>query len=288
MQQPIIDIRANLGSLYNSLTKTEKVIADFVLKDQEKIVYASITDLANEIGVGESTIIRFCRKLGFQSYQNFKLTLGQNIVNSSYTPYSEVGIEIKEDDSTQEIIEKTVNINVSALHETLSLIDVSEVSRAIDMIAESNKVFFCGAGVSEVTARDAAYRLLRIGVNSFSVDNYHFQRMQASLLTKEDTIVAISHSGNTQDVQEVIEIAKENGAKVICITHNRLSPITKISDVVLLHGSKQKLLQGGALSSKMCQLMIIDCLYNGLFLKFGEVAIENKNATFKSILNRFV
>ncbi|MGM9988556.1 MAG: MurR/RpiR family transcriptional regulator [Bacillaceae bacterium] len=288
MPQQIIDIKAHLNSLYNSLTKSEKIIADFVLKDQEKIVYASITDLANEIGVGESTIIRFCKKLGFQSYQNFKLTLGQNIVNSSYTPYSELDIEIKEDDSIKEMLEKTININISALHETLALLDPNEVQRAVDIIAQSNKVFFCGAGVSEVTARDAAYRLLRIGVNSFSVDNYHFQRMQASLLTPNDVIVGISHSGKTQDVQEVIEIAKEKGAKVICITHNRHSLITKISDVVLLHGSKQKLLQGGALSSKMCQLMIIDCLYNGLFLKLGDVALENKNTTFKSILNRFI
>jgi len=86
----------------------------------------------------------------------------------------------------------------------------------------------------------------------------------------------------------VLKMAKDTGAKIISITHHARSPITKISDIVLLHGSKEGPLQGGALSTKMSQLMVIDVLYNAIFMKLGSKAVSNKEITSKAVLEKLI
>lgn len=268
-------IRIQIKGIYKTLTKTEKKIADYVLKESSTVVYESITNLANKIDVREATIVRFCKKIGADSFQKFKLLLGQDLASNTAYEENINKYNIKKDDSLNEIINKTFNINVNSLQETKLALDVNELIKAVKLIINSRKVFFCGAGVSGVTAIDAAYRLMRIGIDTISIDNNYFQRMQASLMTESDVIIGISSSGFTKDVYEMLEIAKGGGAKVICITHNINSPITKISDITLLHGASQDLRKEGALASKMSQLLILDILYNCIFLARGE--LENSN-----------
>ncbi|MDU5141096.1 MAG: MurR/RpiR family transcriptional regulator [Paenibacillus dendritiformis] len=68
-----------ISSIYPSLTKSEKKVADIVLKDPETAVFYTITDLSKQAEVGDTSVIRFCRKLGYSGYQEFKLSLAQNL-----------------------------------------------------------------------------------------------------------------------------------------------------------------------------------------------------------------
>lgn len=288
MNQTNVGINAYTNSVYNSLTKSEKKVADLVLKDPNKAVYNSISDFADESGVGDATVLRFCRKIGFKSYQAFKLSLVQELSNQNNEIVSTLNVELKEGDSLEEIVYKTLNINVSALNETLSLLDLKELEKAIDSIISAKRIHFYGVGVSGITAQDAVNKLTRIGLNAASFMDIHMQMMQASLLGPDDVAIGISFSGSTKDTIEVLNIAKEAKTKVISITHHARSPITKISDVVLLHGSKEGPLQGGALSTKMSQLMVVDVLYNAIFIKMREKAVKNKKITSRAILEKLI
>lgn len=288
MNQTSGGINAYINSVYKSLTKSEKKVADVVLRDPDNAIYSSISDFADESGVGDATVLRFCRKIGFKSYQAFKLALAQELSNQSSETINALNIELKADDTLEEVMRKTLNINICALNETLSLLDVNAVKKAVESIISSRKIHFYGVGVSVITAQDVVSKLVRIGLDASAFTDIHMQMMQASLLTKDDVAVGISFSGSTKDTIEVLNTAKKAGAKIISITRHARSPITKISDIVLLHGSKEGPLQGGALSTKMSQLMVIDVIYNAVFMKMGEIAVKNKKITSSAVLEKLV
>ncbi|MDF2681881.1 MAG: transcriptional regulator, partial [Brevibacillus sp.] len=70
-----------IQSLQPSFTKSEQKVAQIVLTQTESVIYSSVIDLAEKAEVGETTVLRFCRKIGFRGYQEFKLALAQELVN---------------------------------------------------------------------------------------------------------------------------------------------------------------------------------------------------------------
>ena len=91
-----------ISTIYKSLTKAEQKVADFVIADTQETVYSSVTDLAEKSGVGETTVIRFCRKLGYRGYQEFKLAIAQNLAD----PDEQVHGKIEENDNIETILKK--------------------------------------------------------------------------------------------------------------------------------------------------------------------------------------
>lgn len=230
-----------IKSVYNSLTKTEQKVADYIMVNHAEAVYSSVTDLAEVVGVGETTVLRFCRKLGYRGFQEFKLAIAQNLMEVDEQVYG----KIEEQDSVDIVAKKIATQNVSALNDTVALLRESTLQAAVDKINSAKKIYFFGVGSSGITALDGKHRLMRLGYNTEHVSDSHIMSMTASLLGEEDLIIAISSSGSTKDVVDAIEIAKENNACIICITNQARSPITKYADLILLAANKESPFEGG-------------------------------------------
>ncbi|WP_035531773.1 MurR/RpiR family transcriptional regulator [Halobacillus kuroshimensis] len=265
-----------IRSYYPSLTKSEQKVADKVLEDIESVLYCSVTDLADKSGVGETTALRFCRKLGFKGYQEFKLTLAKTLSNDA-----------KEDEVVEQGMQYAIANNTkSVIDETLKMVDEELLHSCISAIAKADHLHFYGVGTSGLTALDAKNRLIRIGKHSDAIIDPHIQAMGAATLGKGDVVVGISLSGSTKDTLDSLEIAKKNGATVIAITYYARSPITQLADYVLLSGGKESPLEGGSLSAKISQLFIIDLLCTGLALNDKERSLEMKEKTARSVINK--
>lgn len=271
-----------IRSIYNSLTKSEQKVADVILSDNEKIIYSTITDFSEICDVSDATVLRFCRSIGFKGYQSFKLELAIEIANLKNEVKNEADSDIS-GDTIEGISRNTINSNIFAINETMSLLDLKALEKAVDLIVHSKKIIFSGSGLSQITAQDAVYKLMVLGVDVSAFADNHVQLMQASLLSSSDVAIGISFSGSTKDTYEVLKAAKKAGAKIISITHHAKSPITKISDIVLIHGSKEGPLEGGLLSSKISQLIVIDILYSAIFKRIKETAIHKKEVTLKAL-----
>lgn len=276
-----------ITSLLESFTKSERKVAEAVLKDPQQIIYASITDFAENVGVGDTTIIRFCRKLGFKGYQGFKMALAQEVSVTQNKHDVVLNEDIEDSDTVDTVIQKLYNNQNQALQETMSLLSSKEVVKAVDLLMESKQIHFYGVGSSGVTALDAKYKFIRIGLPVDCFMDGHIMAMDATLLTSKDTVVGISYSGSTKDTIHALELAKKAGAHTICITHHARSPITKYADVILLMSSKEGPLQGGAVSTKVAQLFVIDILYTEVFRRSNEAA-ENKKKTGKAIEDKLL
>lgn len=271
-----------LRNYYPSLTKTEKKIADVVFDKGEEIIYNSITEFAEQCGVSETSIVRLCRKLGLSGYQEFKLILAKDVV----MPEENLHETVSTDDSLAAISRKIAEQNIQAINNTMRVISMEELEKAIEDIINARNIEIYGVGASGYTALDAMYKFKRIGLQVNAFMDPHIQSMSASLLKKNDVVLAISFSGSTRDTVNTVEIAKKSGATVICITNHGKSPIAKLADVVLLSSVRETPLQSGALSSKIAHLHIIDLLYTGVTIRMKEKSIENINKTAAAVLDK--
>jgi DNA-binding MurR/RpiR family transcriptional regulator len=261
-----------ISSIYNSLTNAEQKVADYVLSNTEATVYSSVTDLAEMAGVGETTVIRFCRKLGYRGYQEFKLSVAQDLVS----PSENVHGKIEPTDDVETISKKITSFNSKALVDTQALLNKSQLQKATEALIKGRKIYFFGVGSSGITASDAKYRFMRLGFNVDYASDSHIIAMNSALVTEDDVVIGISSSGSTKDLVDAIRIAKSNGAFVICLTNHARSPITNYADAILLASSRETPLQGGAFSSKLAQIHVLDILST-------LVAIQRKDDTFSSI-----
>ncbi|WP_308635701.1 MurR/RpiR family transcriptional regulator [Paenibacillus silvisoli] len=245
-----------IASVYSSMTKAEKKVADTVQLNPEAAVLSTVTDLAEMAGVGETSVIRFCRTLGFRGYHDFKLSIAQDLVNMpSYTQS-----EIDDEDEPMDIVRKVTANNESILKGTMDLLDMDEMNKAVSSILAAKQIYVYGVGSSGITALDTHYLLMRLGFKVEAQRDSHIIAMSAALVGKGDVVIGISTSGSTKDLVDPIKQAKQNGATVICLTSHAKSPITNYADTVLLIPSREMPFQGGALSTKMAQIHLLDIL----------------------------
>lgn len=280
-----INVLPLVNANYTAFTKSEKIVADMILKDPNYAIYTSITDLAEYCGVGETTVLRFCRKLGFNGYQSFKMTLALSI-QSEDDMKGQLSSEITKDDSLMDLCRKILMTNIEAINETFELLNGEVLERAVDYMVKAKRIVFFGAGSSGITAQEAKNKFMRITPYVDVSYDSHTQSMIASLMNEEEVAVAFSYSGSTKDTIDVLKIAKNAGAKTICITRYAKSPITQFSDVVLLSGAKEGPLQGGALSTKMAQLFLMDILYAEYFRRNSGKSKINKDKTAEAISDK--
>lgn len=281
----VTNVVALINSHMNAFTNSELKVAEFILKDPKPVIYTSITDIAYQVKVGEATVLRFCRKLGFKGYQSFKLTLAQGLEKADEM-YKELYDEITKNDSEEEVCKKILNKSILSLNETFDLIDYKSIKKVVNYMIKAERIFFFGVGDSAVTAMDAKARFIRVTNKADAVMDSHFQSMQASLLTKKDLAIAFSHSGSTKDTVEILKKAKKCGAKTVCITHFSKSPITNYADELLLIGVNENPLQGGAITSKIAQLYLIDILYVYYYMMTAQESIFNKEKTAEAITDK--
>jgi len=271
-----------IRSYYPSFTRTEKRIADFILNNSKDVIYMSVTELAEKCGVGEGTVVRFARDIGFSGYQELKLTLSRDLVN----PFENVLEDASVRDSLESIVNKITTKNLKAISDTTRLIDINALKKAIRALSNARKVELYGVGASGFTALEAKYKFLRIGILCDALTDPHLQAMSAATLTSKDVAIGISYSGATKDTIDSLKIAKNAGAKTICITNFARSPITKVADIVLLTASPESPLASGAIRSIIAQLHILDLLFTGVAMKLGEKAINYTERTAQAVLDK--
>ncbi len=262
----IIKIR----SMYSSLKGSEKKLTKYIIKNAESILYQSLNEVAMKSKVSEATIIRFSRKIGLKGFQDLKLHLSRDIVS----PIQSIHEELKEGDSINNIVSKVFGSNIQTLKDTIEILDIKEVERAVNAIEKAGKILFIGVGTSGPNTIDAYNKFFRLGYNCHCHTDSHIQVMAASLLKKEDLVIAISHSGSTKDPIETLEVAKKKGAVTIAITNNSISPITKVADIVLNTASRETKFRSEAMASRVAQATILDVLYTIVSMKNIENTIE--------------
>ena len=265
---------SQIRTQHHKLSPTQKSIADFVLINAKDVMLYSLCDLAAKCDTSETTILRFLRKLGFDSYQVFKVRLAQD--SSKYAGQT-IYEEIRTDDPLDQVRNKVILSTTNSIQDLGNLITTSQIEAVVDLIAGSKRILFCGVGASGAVAIDAYHKFLRLGLDVGFYTDTHFMHIACSHVDSACTVFLITHSGETRDIIEAARISKENKANVVAFTSYAHSSITKDADHVLLSSSNETRYRSDAMVSRILQLVIIDIIYVALVLKLGEKGIETVN-----------
>ena len=268
-----------IKSAMDSFKPSERMIAEFVLQNPERVVQMSISELARDVDVGESTVMRFCRAIDYKGYQEFKLRLAQDLVE----PVEYIHEKIKFSDSIAQLAQKTFQTNRSAVENTQKALDPDMVEVAATTLTGARRIDIYGAGYSYLTALDAKLKFTRLGLLADAYGDAHLQAMAAATLTRQDVAIGISHSGSTKDVADALGLARKSGATTIAITNFSPSPLTKVSDVVLLTASPESPLGGEVLTSRIAQLCVIDVLSVAVAVALGEGCLDLIKKTSEAV-----
>ena len=279
------DFLTKIKLAYNQFTKAEKKVADYILQNPKKVLFMSITDLAEVCNVGDTSVFRFCKTMELKGYQEFKMMLSFSL-RSDAENSGELDEDISLDDGFSELAKKVLNVNMNALTETYSLLDEGTFTKAIDLLHEAKRIYFFGVGASLLTALKAMNKFLRIEPKVYCVQDSHMQAIAASTMGPEDVAVVFSYSGATKDTIHVAKVAKESGAKLICLTRFVKSPLTSYADYTLLCGANEGPLQGGSTSAEICQLFLVDLMYTEYYRRYYDRCSKNNEKTSGAVVEK--
>ena len=278
------NILFNIKTSYSQFTKAEKKVANFVISSPEKVLFMSITDVAEECGVAEASVYRFCRTMKAKGYQEFKMNLSFCLSKrgAQSAPDQNVGAV----NGSSLLADKVLANHINALNATRQLVVPSQIEKVVEMIHDAEMVSFFGIGHSLLTAREANNKFLRITGKTSCIEDSHMQAMSAAMMTEKDVMIILSYSGATKDTVYVAEIAKEAGAGIVAITRFRKSPLAVYADEILLCGADEAPLDGGSLGVKMSQLYMVDLLFQEYFHKYHDESEENLKKTSKAVVEK--
>lgn len=272
-------VKRKMEELRNGkLTKSQKKLLDyFEAVDFKQVIYMSITDLAAATGVAEATVLRFCRSLGFNGYQEFRLSLAQGIAESPEREDEGIGYVGKIADTYEEAME---NCKRTLTEELLQ--------EVYHTIFGANTVCCFGIGHSYLAALELHNRLMTMGILTHCERDPHLQNVLISSRGEGDVIILFSISGSTKDTLEAAELARACGMKVVVVTCYEKSPLTRYADIVLSTEPMQSPNEVGSMRGKIMQLFLVDVLCTGMHLtdksRFDNFVARSNRATVGKLI----
>ena len=246
-----------ISQSYYELTAAERKTADYVMKNRERTQFLSIGELAEESGVAEATVSRFCRRLGYKGYNAFKLAIAK--AGAARQPEPESG-------DLESLARAICAADSDAMLQTVSQLDPASMERAADILVSARRVLCMGQGGSMILASEAAHLFSVCEGKYVPVSDSHMQIIASATLTEADAVLFFSYSGATKDMMETLTVVREQGAKTILITRFPRSPGAALADVVLQCGSNESPLEHGSVPARIAQLFLLDILFTRVTL----------------------
>ena len=262
-------------------SKSDRMLIRYIQDNIQLVARKTISQLSQESGIGESTITRFARKMGFSSLPAFKLALAEELTDTSQRYI--INRDIAAAESVELTARKLLDTNIGMMEKTLQLLDFETISESSRLLQHARRILFVGLGNAGYMAKDSSYKFSRIGLDCTGTDNSHTMIVMAALLHPDDLLVAISHSGETDEIIKTVELAKRKGVKTIVITANKKSTLSVLSDQGIFYEAEETLLETGSIPVKLAQFFILDLIYTQVVKEMADVAAENKRLTTQAI-----
>lgn len=248
-----------LSAMVDGLSPTDRSIGEYLLSDPGRFVQMPVKDLAAALGLSDATIVRFCRKVGYDGLLDLKRALRRELLQDTETVTPQTR-EILVGDTRQDVAQKIALTVNAAVQRTIDLIDPGKVPPVIDLLVNARRVVFVGFGASGLAALEARDKMNRIGIDSDAFIDRFAMTLKLANLKSDDVVVAFSHSGETPEVVNAFKLAQKAGAKRLAITRRPRSPLTELCDHVLLSCGDVQSYQGDSIGTRASQLFLIEFL----------------------------
>lgn len=260
------------------LRKSELKVADHVLLDPAAAMHSSMAGLAQEVGVSEPTIVRFCRAIGCTGFQDLKLKLAQSLAaGASFGQFA-----IHENDSVVDFSLKIFDTTLHTLMGVREHLDPEVLQRAIDAIARAARIEFYGFGASGAVAIDAQHKFFRLLLTAAAYSDPHMQAMSAVTLKPDDVAICISQSGRSKDLLITANLVRESGATLIALCPGQ-TPLADLADVNVAIDVQEDTDVYTPLTSRIAHLVVIDVLAMGVAMARGPDLVNHLKSVKRSL-----
>lgn len=261
------------------ITKAQRKLIEFLENaDYKQIMYFTITEFAKATDTGEATILRFCRLLGFDGYQVFKLQIARELSQQ----------DLLMQRNTEDYRSDIASAYATAVSICIRSVSTEKLSDVADLILNSKRITCFGVGNSYVAALELHNRLLAMGIPTICETDAHIQNILCSAMSNEDLMIVFSVSGSTKDVVEATKFAKHYGVNVVLVTAHDVSPLTKLADIVISTGEPDFYREVSTMTNKVVQLYVIDalceCLYRKDAERFDTFVYRSRGATVGKLI----
>lgn len=268
---------------FDSFTDREKLIAEYLLSNKKSIISMSAKEIGDITNTSAPTVVRFSKKIGFDSLNEMKLQLSLNLQSDDNSDFEYLHSDL----STKNIIRGVKSSIDSIMNQTIGLLKEEELEKAIELLNKAKNVYIFSVGSSSLVGMDFYYKLSRINVRCIAHSDTHLQMTASALMEEGDVAIAISYSGETKEVLKCVYNAKNYGIPVISITRASINnTLADMSDIVLRVPFVEKSLREGAMSSRISQLAVIDMLFLGM-TRNNLKGIEEKLRVTRSAVEEF-
>src|SRR5438045_3770200 len=248
-----------LSAQRGGLPEAEARIAAAVIDDPRLVTSESVSDLAGRAGTSTATVIRLCRRIGFDGFYRFKIALAHELGMNRQFGHPEPG---SSDRVT--VLGSSMVADAQEIVDAATLVAPAAFDAAVDAITNATDVLFAGVGTSGPLAQLGALRFLVLGVHATAVQDVQAQDLTARLLRAGSACVLISHTGSSKETVAIAKSARAAGAATIAITRFARSPLAKTCDLVLSTGNRRDPRTLELFTSRAVHVSLLGALHAGV------------------------
>ena len=268
------NIISYMKTMYNKFSKSQKRIADFILNHYDKAAYMTAAKLGEEVGVSESTVVRFASELGHDGYPDFQREL-REIIKNKLTSVQRMEITSSKF-ADKDILTTVLTSDIEKLRQTLECVRPEDFTACIDTVMNARRVYIIGARTCFSIASFLAFylNLMSIDARLITTNSASETFEQIFAVSKEDAVIAISYPRYSRRTLNAVKYSHDRGSKIIAITDSENSPIVKYSDQTLIARSDTS----NFVDSLVAPLSIINALIVALVMRNREKVTDNFHA----------
>ncbi len=214
-------------------SKGQKKIAAYIFENYDKAAFMTANKLGREVGVSESTVVRFAAALGFEGYPQFQRSL-KELIKRNLNAVQRVRVT-DEQIGGGDVLSKVLNMDIDTVKRTDQAIDIKDFNQAVDYILDAKRIYVMGmrGAYSLSSFINYYFNMLFDNVTLVRGDSNADVFEQIIRIGEGDVILGISFPRYSKKTVRALQYAKDQGACVISITDSPKSPIAGLSDVVL-------------------------------------------------------
>ena len=260
-----------LVDIYPNLSTSEKIFADFAIKEADELIQMSIHDVSKQLGVSVSTIIAMVKKTGLEGFSDLKLQLASEINNPMKQRWDTL---ISEKGSESNVFARVAQANIKALTESINYVDMEDLKKAAELIAGASRVCFFGTGSSSLLVAEAHDLLFRLGINCcYNQDRAH-QMITATCMKEDEIAIVVSQMGVNVDNLQIASHLLNQNVKIIGISNYGGTPFSKMANIMLAPLGNASSEFGSHFTLRIPIFCIIEALYYTLVDILGDAAIN--------------
>lgn len=255
-------------------------MADFVLEHAEEVIHMRIIDLAANANVSEPTVVRFCRALNYDGFQDFKMTLAQDLAsNPNFEQFT-----LDTEDTVKDFQKKIFDSMIGNLIHIRDHLEPLNLERAIEALAGARRIEFYGFGASAAVCSDAQHKFHRLQISAAAHSDPHMQIISAVTMNDQDVVVAISQTGRTKDMLHTCKLVRETGATLLTLCPGN-TPLAELASIAIPIDLEEDKDLSALMSSRVLHLVVMDVLAVGVAMKLGPRVLEHLKTIKRSLRN---